>query len=110
MDVGAILNQYGLPLAGFVAFALALGKGILRIGTEVDGREKILVAQWTQERTELLSQITYRETLRQEEKARGDRLETALGSQTAALRDVTEVLKDVEREVVRQPKAAPRRA
>lgn len=108
MDIWAIVNQYGLPLGALVVLMAALSTGKLRMGGEVDTREKKLADQWALERAEFLSQIAYRDGLRQEEKVRGDRLEVALGAQTTVLRDVTEVLKDVEREVVRQPRAARR--
>lgn len=108
MDVWAIMNQYGLPMAIIVVGIIGLSTGKIRMGGEVDTRERKLAEQWDKERAEYLSQIAYRDGLRLEEKVRGDRLEVALGAQTTVLRDVTEVLKDVEREIVRQPRAARR--
>lgn len=65
-----------------------------------------LIASFDKERAAASAEVLYREQLRVEEKARSERLELALTNQTTALRDLSEVMKDVEREIVRiEPRA-----
>lgn len=88
MDYLDLAQRFGLPLAAFVLFAVSMYKGWLRAGPEVD--KALDVAK---------GEIAYRESLRVEERERTVRLETTLATQTTSLRDITEVLKDVEREL-----------
>lgn len=128
MDWQQIANQYGLPLAAFVAFVVAIVTGKLRSGSSEDRKEALMLQQFETERQQLIknheseratliasfdkeraaasAEVLYREQLRVEEKARSERLELALTNQTTALRDLSEVMKDVEREIVRiEPRA-----
>jgi hypothetical protein len=98
-DLGALITEFGLPIGMLVGFIGLIVTDQLRSGRSVDARDKKRDEDIAKERADAKSQIEYREALRVEERARSDRLELTLASQTTALRDITEVLKDVEREI-----------
>lgn len=98
-DLGALIREFGLPIGMLIGFIGLIVTDQLRSGRSVDASNRRRDEGWAEERKELKAQVEYRETLRVEERARSDRLEQTLASQTSALRDITEVLKDVEREI-----------
>ena len=97
----AFLREFGLPLSLFVGLVWAGYKGWIRWGPQVDAESAAREKQWAEERSTAAQEIAYRETLRVEERIRSDKLETGLTTALGALRDMTEVLKDVERELAR---------
>jgi hypothetical protein len=101
MDLGPLIEKFGLPTAMLIAFFTLWITDKIRSGPAVDKKEQQLLDSFAVERKEAQAQVAYRETLRIEERARSDRLEQTLATTTTALRDITEVLKDVEREIVR---------
>lgn len=101
MDLGPLIEKFGLPTAMLIGFMGLFLTDRIRSGASADRREKQLLDGFVIERVEAQAQVAYRESLRVEERTRSDRLEQTLASTTTALRDITEVLKDVEREIVR---------
>lgn len=106
MDFGPLIEKFGLPTAMLVIVIGLVITDKLRSGVSVDRQIKQMLDGFAGERQEAQAQVAYREQLRIEERARSDRLEQTLATTTTALRDITEVLKDVEREIVRiEPRA-----
>jgi hypothetical protein len=101
MDLGPLIEKFGLPTAMLILFVTLFITDKIRSGASVDREKKQMLDSFAVERADAQAQVAYRETLRIEERARSDRLEQTLATTTTALRDITEVLKDVEREIVR---------
>jgi len=106
MDLGPLIKDFGLPTAMLIGFITLIVTDKLRSGSSVDREKQQMLDSFAVERAEATAQVSYRESLRIEERTRSDRLEQTLATTTSALRDITEVLKDVEREIVRiEPRA-----
>lgn len=101
MDWLALAERFGIPLVGLVLFSVAIYRGWLRSGPQVDAATKAATDSVATALALAEKEIEYREVLRAEERSRADRLEQTLVTTVATLRDMTEVLKDVERELVR---------
>lgn len=84
--VVGLLQHYGLPLTILVAFAWALFTGRLVLGSEI---------------TKYKEELAYRETLRSQERASREEAEQRLADMVEVLRQHTELLSDIEREVIR---------
>lgn len=79
--VASVLRDYGLPLSILVAFAYLIISGRLVSGAEVDYREKLIDEE------------------RDARKAAEDRLSSMIES----MRAQTDLLREIERDVLRRP-------
>lgn len=95
--LATLARDYGLPLAILVVFGWALISGKLVVGATVD-RER---QEHEKELGRRDAECAYRDQLRKEEKDAREALEQRLTLALQAMAEQTELLHDIEREVVR---------
>jgi hypothetical protein len=99
VDLAKLIEQFGLPTAMLIVIVGLAVTDRFRSTTSVKEAEKKVADDREKERAVMQKEVDYREQLRLEERARADRLEQTLATTVTTLRDITEVLKDVEREI-----------
>ncbi len=95
--VGPLLEKYGIGATVVVIVAFALWKRILVLGSDADARLKDVKDAAQAERELAEKEKTYREERRIEERANRLLTEEALRNQVGVMRDMVELLKDIER-------------
>jgi C4-dicarboxylate-specific signal transduction histidine kinase len=84
-----LIREFGLPLAFLVAFFWALSTRRLVLGSELERKQALLERE-----------IEYRDKLRTEERTSRLKTEDRLAANIAVLRDITEALKDIDRDLI----------
>lgn len=99
MDWPAFLREFGLPLTMLVAGGVVIARGIFVTGKSADQRVADVIKSYEARIVAEQQEKAYREERRLEERANRLLTEEALRNQVTAMRDMTEVLKDVERNI-----------
>lgn len=96
-DWVAFLREFGLPITMLVVLGVAFGRGIFVTGASSNARIKDIQQSSAEAVALAEKEKTYREERRLEERASRLRAEEALSNQVTVMRDMTELLKDIER-------------
>lgn len=99
MDWVAFLREFGLPTAMLAIGGYVFARGIIVTGKSADQRVADLSKSYEERLVAEQEEKAYREARRLEERANRLLTEEALRNQVNAMRDMTEVLKDVERNI-----------
>lgn len=99
MDWVAFLEKFGLPLTMLAIVSYVIARGIFVTGKSSDQRVADLTKSYEERLDAESKEKAYREERRLEERANRLLTEEALRNQVNAMRDMTEVLKDVERNI-----------
>lgn len=99
MDWLAFIEKFGLPLTMLVAGGVLLARGVFVTGNSADARVADLKAANAIALVAAEQEKSYREERRLEERANRLLTEEALRNQVGVMRDMTELLKDIERNI-----------
>lgn len=99
MEWVPFLREFGLPMLMLAIGAYAVSKGLIVSGKSADQRVEEIKQSYEDQLAVERQEKAYREERRLEERANRLLTEEALRNQVNAMRDMTEVLKDVERNI-----------
>lgn len=95
----AFLREFGLPLTMLVIVGVLISRGVFVTGKSSDQRVADLVEANAKALVLAEQERDYREARRLEERANRLLSEEALRNQVSVMRDMTELLKDIERNI-----------
>ena len=98
-DWVAFLREFGLPLTMLVAGVVLISRGTFVTGKSADMRIEDIKKSNTDTLIIAEREKTYREDRRLEERSNRLLVEEALRNQVTVMRDMTELLKDIERNI-----------
>jgi hypothetical protein len=100
-DLISLLRDYGLPLVILVLFVVCILRGWLVTGRELDRKVSLLEADHAKQATLLEQEVDYREQRRIEERQSRTAAEERMAAMIDVMKQHTELLGDIEREVLR---------
>ena len=99
MDWIPFIREFGFPITVIAVGAWALYKRVLVLGRDSDARLDELKKSHAEELARQEVEKTYREERRIEERSNRLMTEEVLRNQVTVMRDMTELLKDIERNI-----------